>query len=179
MKKFVAVLAILVLVAVPTFAQWRLDVGAIVPRGVGLSIGGSTETTIGGVDMASWPFIPFPEAGLYYTGEFGPISMGVGVRAFTLIVETILWPNAFVEASFGPLVLEAQVGGGLFAMLGLATASETGRVFLPDISAWFKIGKKGNFRLGGGLIGLYMPEITDTDALPFLLYLGGKVAIGL
>jgi hypothetical protein len=179
MKKFMVVLAILVLVAVPTFAQWRLDVGAVVPRGVGLSIGGTTTTTISGVDMASWPFIPFPEAALYYTGEFGPISLGVGARAFTLILETILWPNAFVEVNLGPVALEAQVGGGLFAMFGLVSASETGKVFLPDVSAWFKIGKKGNFRLGGGLIGLYMPEITGTDAIPFLLYLGGKVAIGL
>jgi len=179
MRRFMVVLAILVLVAVPTFAQWRLDVGAVVPRGAGLSIGGSTETTISGVDMASWPFIPFPEAALYYTGDFGPVSMGVGVRAFTLILETILWPNAFVEVNLGPVALEAQVGGGLFAMLGLVSATETGKVFLPDVSAWFKIGKKGNFRLGGGLIGLYMPEITGTDAIPFLVYLGGKVAIGL
>lgn len=179
MKKLVAVLAIVVLVAVPTFAQWRLDVGAVVPRGAGLSIGGTTETTISGVDMASWPFIPLPEAGLYYTGEFGPISLGVGARAFTLIIETILWPNAFVEVNLGPVALEAQVGGGLFAMLGLVTDTGSGKVFLPDISAWFKIGKKGNFRLGAGLIGLYMPEITGTDATPFLIYLGGKVAIGL
>ena len=179
MKKFMIVLAILVLVAVPTFAQWRLDVGAVVPRGVGLSIGGTTDTKISGVDMASWPFIPFPEAAIYYTGELGPVSLGVGARAFTLILETILWPNAFVELNLGPVALEAQVGGGFFAMFGLASATETGKVFLPDLSAWFKIGKKGNFRLGGGLIGLYMPEITDTDAIPFLLYLGGKVAIGL
>jgi hypothetical protein len=179
MKKSLVVLMILVLLAAPAFAQWRIDVGAIVPRGAGLSIGGSTETMIGGVDMESWPFIPLPEAGLYYTGALGPLTLGIGARAFTLIVETFLWPNAFAELNFGPLALQAQFGGGFFAMFGIITAAEFGQVFIPDLSAWFKIGKKGNLRLGGGLVGLYMPEITDTDAIPFLYYLGGKVAIQL
>jgi hypothetical protein len=179
MKKSLVVIIILVLLAAPAFAQWRIDVGAIVPRGVGLSIGGSTETSISGVDMEAWPFIPLPEAGLYYTGAFGPVSLGIGVRAFTLIVETILWPNAFAELTLGPVALQAQFGGGFFAMFGLVSASEFGEVFIPDLSAWFKIGKKGNFRLGAGLVGLYMPEITETDAIPFLMYLGGKVAIPL
>jgi hypothetical protein len=179
MKKSLVVLVILVLLAAPAFAHWRIDVGALVPRGVGLSIGGSTETSISGVDMESWPFIPLPEAGLYYTGTIGPLSLGIGARAFTLILETILWPNAFAELTLGPVALQAQFGGGFFAMFGLASASEFGKVFIPDLSAWFKIGKKGNLRLGGGLIGLYMPEITETDAIPFLIYLGGKVAIPL
>ncbi len=179
MKKSLVVLVILILLATPVFAQWRLDVGAIVPRGAGLSLGGETEAIIGGVDMAAWPFIPFPEAGLYYTGNLGPVSLGIGVRAFTLILETILWPNAFAEVNLGPLAIQAQLGGGLFAMVGVASSTATGQVFMPDLSAWLKIGKKGNFRLGGGLIGLYMPEITGTDAIPFLVYLGGKVAIEL
>lgn len=177
MKKNMGVIIILVMLTAPAFAQARIDVGAVVPRGAGFTLGESTGTVIGGVDMESWPFIPFPEAGFYFTGQFGPVVAGLGVRVFTLILETILWPNAFVELNLGPLAVEAQAGGGFFAMAGLANASEFGKVIIPDLSAWIKIGRKGNFRLGGGLIGLYLPEISESDAVTFLYYFGGKVAI--
>jgi hypothetical protein len=49
---------------------------------------------------------------------------------------------------------------------------------LPDLSAWLKIGKKQLFRLGGGAMGIYLPEVT-TEGMAFVYYLGGKVALPL
>jgi hypothetical protein len=178
MKKPLVILIILVLLSTPVFAQWRIDVGALVPRNVGIAVGGSADVAIEDFPIGDY-FIPFPEAGFYYTGTVGPFNLGIGARAFTFIVETVLWPNAIAEVTLGPVVVEAQIGGGIFAIVGLFSDVTSGKVFIPDLSAWFKIGKKGNFRLGGGFIGLYMPELTGTDAIPFLLYLGGKVAIPL
>jgi hypothetical protein len=160
----------------PAASQGRLDIGVIVPRGAGITLGGSSTTTLGS-DLGSWPFIPLPEAGLYYQGEVGPLKLGIGARAFTLILETILWPNAFAELDLGRVAIEGQLGGGAFLMLGLLpTDLQFGKVLIPDLSAWVKLGKKGVFRLGGGLIGLYVPD-TFGDGMPFLFYLGGKAAI--
>jgi hypothetical protein len=169
-------IAIAFVVVQPAASEVRLDIGVMVPRGAGLTLGGSTTTTLG-ENLGSWPFIPLPEAGIYYQGDLGMFKLGIGARAYSVILETILWPNAFAELDLGKVAIEAQIGGGAFLMLGmLPTEFQTGKVFIPDVSAWFKIGKKGNFRLGGGMIGLYATEAFG-DAMPFLFYLGGKASL--
>lgn len=178
MKRFALALVVLALVAAPAFSQLRLDIGIDVPRGVGAAFQGSAEVSQETVDFFNNYFIPFPEAALHYQYDLGMFKFGLGARAYTFIVETILWPNAFAEVHLGPVVVEAQVGGGLFFMVGLANQFEAGKVFLPDLSAWFKLGKKQNLRLGGGILGLYLPELT-TEGFGFVYYLGGKVAINL
>jgi hypothetical protein len=163
-------------VVVPAASEVRLDIGVMVPRGAGLTLGGSTTTTLGS-NLGNWPFIPLPEAGIYYQGDLGMLKLGIGARAYSVLLETILWPNGYAELDLGKVAIEAQMGGGAFLMLGmLPTKFETGKVFIPDVSAWFKIGKKGNFRLGGGFIGLYVPDAFG-DVMPFLLYLGGKASL--
>jgi len=87
----------------------------------------------------------------------------------------VIWPNAFAEIDLGPVVVEAQVGGGGFLFFGLVSDFQTGRVFFPDLSAWLKLGKEGNLRLGAGAIGVYLPE--QTSDLPIVFYLGGKIAL--
>jgi hypothetical protein len=178
MKRTIFVILVAVLLAIPAFAEWRIDAGVIVPRGVGATIGGETQTT-DAETLMNWPFIPIPDAGFYYVGEAGPVRLGIGARAFSALVETVVWPNALLEIAAGPVTIEAQMGGGLFAMFGiLGSQFETGKVFIPDVSAWFNLGKKKIFRLGGGLIGAYMPELLG-DGIPFLIYFGGKVAVPL
>jgi hypothetical protein len=178
MRKSTVLLVLVATLAMPAFAEWRLDLGVIVPRGAGISIGGETES-IDGMDVANWPFIPLPEAGIYYEEEVGSLKFGLGARAFTLILATILWPNAYVEMNVDRLAIQAQIGGGAFGLLTVSGADSTfGNVFIPDISAWYKLGKNRNLRLGGGIIGVYLPELMG-DGLPFLFYLGGKVAIPL
>ena len=176
-KRLVAlVLAGMTLVAISSLsAQARLDIGAIVPRGAGLTLGGGTTDT--GAFIGNWPFIPVPDVGIYYQGDLGLVKLGIGARAFSLLIETIAVPNAFVELDLGKVAIEAQVGGGAFLMFGiLPTQANIGNYWIPDLSAWFKIGKKGSFRLGGGLVGLYLPEVMG-NALPFLIYLGGKASL--
>jgi hypothetical protein len=165
------------LVAIPSASsQMRLDIGVMVPRGAGITIGGATSTTLGS-DVGNWPFIPIPEAGLYYQGDLGFLKLGIGARAFSFILESIVWPNAYAELDLGRVAIEAQVGGGAFLMFGLVNPDPTfGNVVIPDLSAWLKLGKKGVFRLGGGVIGLWVPE-TFGDTMPFLIYFGGKAAI--
>lgn len=154
-------------------AQVRFDLGVDVPRGVGAVVGSS----VGGTDFSGLgaSFFPFPEASVYYSFGGGLITGGIGLRAFTLILESVAWPNAFVELSLGPVVIEAQVGGGLFLIAGLATDAQFGKIFFPDLSAWFKIGK--SFRLGLGAIGLFVPGVDLSVDLPFVYYFGAKFII--
>jgi hypothetical protein len=176
MKKLVLVLLIALALIVPALADARLDIGFIAPRGIGASAGGTTEISDA---MASWPFIPIPEVGLYYQLDLSAIKIGLGARCFTALVESFAWPNAYAELDLGPVAIQGQIGGGLFVAFGaLGSGSGTGAVFFPDLSAWLKLGKKGVLRLGVGAIGLYAPDTFGDDIL-FLMYLGGKAAIPL
>jgi len=179
MKKSILIALLIALVALPSIAQWRLDIGVDVPRGVGAVVGSDVLNSEEAGTILSSSFFPFPEASIYYTFGGGTmLQAGVGLRCFTFIIESIAWPNIFAEFNFGPLAIEAQLGGGAFVVFGAYNNADFGKVFFPDLSAWFKIGKKQAFRLGVGFIGIFLPEVT-TETVPFVFYLGGKVALGL
>ena len=170
---FILVMALAVtLSAGVALAQIRIDVGVDIPRGFGNVSGGVIDT--GTIDFLDKTILPFPEAGLYYQFDLSMIKLCVGVRCFTFIVESIFWPNAIAEVHLGNFVIEGQMGGGFFGIFGVVNSSTTGKVFIPDLSAWYKIGNV--FRVGGGAIGLFFPE-TKLDILPFVYYLGAKFCI--
>jgi hypothetical protein len=161
---FILVIA-LVLLSMPAFADFRLDLGFDVP----ISLGGGGE---------SIPFLPIPEVCLYYMWNVGPVNMGAGLRAFTFIIESAAWPNFIAEYTTGPVVFEAQLGGVFLVAFGAFGSTSTfGSVLIPDLSAWFKIGKTGAFRLGGGILGLYATSLSSS--IGWQLYFGGKVALDL
>ena len=176
MKRFVLIVMLVALASAPAFAQWRLDVGVDIPRGVGAMFEGNVEVPQETIDFFNNYFFPFPEAALHYQMDLGLIRAGVGVRAFTLILETAIWPNAFAEVILGPVAIEAQVGGGLFGLIGLYNSIQTGALFFPDLSAWVLLGKQKNFRLGIGAMGFYLPEVT-TEGMGLAYYIGGKFAV--
>jgi len=155
------------------FADGRVDLGVDIPLGFsGLVDGGSFDSDAS--EFFREHIIPFPEAGLYYTRSTGPFTFGIGGRAFTFILESVVWPNAFAEFNLGPVVIQGQAGGGAFLLFGLYNTLETGAVFFPDLSAWFKLGN--TFRLGGGMMGVFIDEVAD-DTVPVVFYIGGKAAI--
>jgi hypothetical protein len=167
-KRVFVLIVVLISLTMPAFAQWRFDIGIDMPLGVTMTMGGNTISS----------FLPIPDLGLCYQWTSGNFNLGLGVRAFTLLVESGLWPNAFAEYNVGPVVIEAQMGGAFFALLGAYNNMALGIVLIPDLSAWFKIGKTGAFRVGGGFIALYAPYMTG-NTVPALFYLGGKVALDL
>lgn len=170
MKKFLvfAILATLGLVAIS--AQVRLDLGIDIPLHISAVVEGSDLAEGGNVPYT----LPFPSAGLYYTFGAGPLNLGVGARMYSVVLLSALWPNVIAELELGRAVLQAQVGGGAFMFFGLISSTQTGAVFIPDLSAWLKLGK--TLRVGAGAMGLFIEEFADTT-VPVVFYLGVKAAI--
>ena len=175
MKKIVFSLVLALAIIAPAMADWRIDIGFDIPRGLGGLAEGEAVISEEAGDFFDQYIFPFPEAGVYYQKEFGALRVGGGLRVFTFILESVYWPNAFVELDLGKVVFAFQLGGGLFGMFGLYNDLQTGQVLIPDLSAWFKIGSA--FRLGGGALGVMLPELGD--AVVFAYYLGAKFAIEL
>lgn len=173
--KRAALLAVALSVALPAAAEWRADVGFDIPRGIGgLSEDGAVISEDAGEFFDSYVF-PFPELGLYWYRPVGAFRAGVGLRAFTFILETVFWPNAFAEYDLWRVTFAFQLGGGAFGLFGLLNQVQTGAVLIPDLSAWLRLGR--TFRIGGGALGLMLPEL-DGD-VAFIYYFGLKFTIGL
>ena len=170
-KKLLVVICLVALTAAPAFSDWRVDLGLDIAFAGGAFAGGESE--VGGFDGN---VLPIPVGAGSYVFEVGPLGVGVGIRAIPLIVIVPFWPNVFAELDLGNATLEAHLGGLLFGYFGLASGMETGEVFIPEVSGWFKVGKR--FRVGGGAIGVYVPnaEIGDDNLgiSAWLFFLGGK-----
>ena len=67
MKKSILIALLIALVALPSIAQWRLDIGVDVPRGVGAVVGSDVLNSEEAGTILSSSFFPFPEASIYYT----------------------------------------------------------------------------------------------------------------
>jgi hypothetical protein len=166
----------LFLVAAPAaLPQARLDIGGIFTKEIDITTNDKTRKNVDDF-LDELPVLPLPEISLRYQKGFGLMKLDIGARAFSLIAESIVWPEACAELDFGRASIEARVGGGVFAMFGILNRADFGRVFIPDLSAWLMVGKEGSFRLGVGAAGLYVPE-TMGNSMTVLIYLGGKTSI--
>jgi len=175
MKRFVCITLFLLGTAFFVSAEVRLDLGFDIPRGLGGLASGEIGIDEDAADVLNTLFFPFPEAGIYYQSAFGPVRIGGGARAFTLILETILWPNLYVEADLWKFTGAFQLGGLFFGMFGLFTTAQSGAVLIPDLSLWFRIGN--TFRLGAGAMGFMLPDLSDN--IVFVYYFGAKFALSL
>lgn len=172
-KKLLIAIAVSLLSAATAFADWRVDVGADIPWGIGSvtsSFGGGSQS---GINLLQNFVFLVPDGDILYQWPVGPLNLGVGARAFSLILETVAWPSAFAELNLGPVALDLSVGGGAFLFFGLYNSLTTGTVIIPDLAAYFKIGKI--FRVGGGGMVFYDPNVVSSGAgLPYAIYLSGK-----
>jgi hypothetical protein len=177
MKRIALVAALAAILVFPVFAQLRLDVGIDAPFGIGVVGSGEIEEDNDFGDfLAARSFFAVPEVSLYYQFGEGSVKFAPGLRAFSFLVETVLWPNLMMEIALDPVYIQAQFGGLLFVLLGLASGTETGKVFFPDLSVWVGLGKERRFRLGAGVIGLLLPDLT-TKGIVYAPYIGGKVSL--
>jgi hypothetical protein len=176
MKRILIVTVLAAALVVPAFSQVRLDITVDVPLTVGTISGSGVSASSDVASFLSEHILPFPEASIGYQFEAGPVKLIPGVRAFTFILESVLWPNLIAEVQLGPVFVDAQVGGLAFVVFGLYNNADFGKVLLPDLSVWYGLGKERRFRLGGGVFGMVLPELSADDML-IIPYLGGKVSL--
>jgi len=100
----------------------------------------------------------FAEAGWQLTA--GNLRAGIGLDALVFIAVNALWPGAFLEYELGPLVLRADLGGGLVWVFGLETASSLETKVIPQIDLslkltdWMRVGVGVlAFEAGPALVG--------------------------
>lgn len=179
MKKRVFLVALLVLaVGVGTsFAQVRFDLSVDYPFGMGMVF--SSYGMGDGSPQASFTniaqYFMFPEFSVHYQFGDGAFKAGIGARFFTLVLESIGWPNAFVELSLGKISVTAQFGGGYFLLFGLFSTTGSGAVFFPDLSVRYQI--SDTFSMGLGALAVYLPDVLSslgTTAFPMVIYANAR-----
>jgi len=176
MKRIVLLAVFIAVLALPAFSQFRIDLGVDVPLTVG-TISGSGVTTSSEIgSFLDDHILPFPEASLYYQFSVGRLKLAPGVRVFTFILESVLWPNLMAELALDPVFIQAQLGGLVFVLFGLENDVQFGQVLLPDVSFWLGLGKERRFRLGAGVLGMMLPELS-TEEMLIIPYVGAKISL--
>ena len=171
--KTIIILVLLAGVAiVPVVADSQVDIGVEVP----VSYGGLTFD--GESVSEQLPFhIPLPDLMYNYFFEVGPVKLGIGARVWTLLIVTGAYPIVSAEFETDRLIVNAHIGGGVFGYVTIfpeISGIETGRVFLPEVSAAFRLNDW--FSLGAGALGVYVPELTD-EGMAFLINVFGRFRI--
>ncbi len=176
MKRVFLLVALTAVLAYPAFSEFRLDIGLDVPLTAGFISGEGVSTSSEVGTFLTEHIFPFPEVSLYYQWDLGPLHLAPGIRFFTFILQSVFWPNLLGEIQLGPVFIDAQLGGLLFVTFGMFNDASFGQVIIPDLSVWFGLGKKKMIRLGGGAIGIMVPEISTSQML-FAAYVGAKVSL--
>ena len=159
----VLLLVLMVVTATSAFAQFRIDIGFNAPIAVGVESVNSPS----GEPFKIPSFIPLPFAQASYAFNLGPLTMGLGLKAYTLIIESIAWPTAYVELAFDPFLVSLSGGGGYLFYFGvLGNGSLDTHVFMPDLAAEVKLGRFA--RLGLGIMTFVGFE--GQESFPYLFY---------
>ena len=157
MKKILFILLI-VLISVPVFAGFQFDIDVNVPYYMGVTF---HDQEMG--DAMEYAFI-IPDAKLTYYMGFKLLKVGVGLKAYTAIIQSFVYPTLNVESKVGPLVLNANLGGYVYGLFGLTNSVETGELLFGEATVAYKFGL---LSLGTGVIMISSPELLDDKAAAF------------
>lgn len=168
----VVVAVLLCAEAVGASAQLRFDFEVAFPVFEGINLGDLGVS--GGATISQYLFLlPMIEA-TYQFGE-GPVRFGVGAKAVTFIIESLLWPNAFIEIDLNPVVIRGDLGGGVFLSFGRVNqVPDTSWTWvIPQIDVSFA--HTDWFRLSGGVIAL--APFDTMNKFGFLLYVNARFIV--
>ncbi|MFW6288588.1 MAG: hypothetical protein ACOC2Q_02290 [Spirochaetota bacterium] len=174
MKHRILLVLLLLSVAIiaPVAADSQIDIGINVPVAIRFSFEGEQVSE-------RLPFyIPVPDLMFNYYFTDSPVKLGVGARVWTLILITGAYPIASVEYESDRLLLNAHIGGGVFGYLTPVpeySGIETGRVFLPEISAAYRF--TDWFSLGAAVLGVWVPDLTEDRGMGYLFNVIGRFRV--
>ena len=159
-KGLVVLVAVVLLAvgAVGASAQFRMDINLpwLLLGGINASaLPGGADLSSGSVNISDYHFI-LPDVELSWQFGGSPLRGGVGIRAYSLLIESFGFPMAYIELDLNPFVLNASLGGGAFFFLGIYNQvfldGTTIKILIPDISAAWKI--TDWLRLGVGVLAV-------------------------
>ncbi len=157
------------------FAQTSyVDIGIKVPFFWGL---GSTELegdASGAVDY----IFPVPDInyGLMF-GE-GPVTFGVGARFFTIILESLVYPQLMVRAEYDPFVFTGSLGGGAFLYFGIVNGIGTPNILTSEITGAYKLNDWFQMGLGTTIVYAFSDNDVMTGGYAYPVYVFGRFALG-
>jgi hypothetical protein len=169
MKRLVLALCLSLWGTLSLFAEFRIDTG------LDLLLIQAPERNRDDSVLLNGFFLPLPEFGLYGQFNFGDFHAGAGLRGFSYIFYSALWPVVYGEYDLGQFTFHAQIGGGLHGTLdllggmdavsGVESTNSSNAVLrlsstiIPEVSVWYRFGKF--FRVGAGWITLFMLNPAD------------------
>ena len=164
-KKWISLIVLFTLflaVAGQASAQSQWDISLSVPYYVGL------KTSEGDVGEFSQYMFLLPDVKWNYF--FGPewLHVGAGLRLWTLVIESAIYPIISLESNLGNFVINANIGGGVFLFFGLYNDVVAESVFLPEISVAYRLGKKKRFSLGTGGMFVFAPGALEMNEFAFI-----------
>lgn len=121
-------------------SQW--DITLSVPYYAGVK---SSDGNVG--EFSNYLFL-VPDVQWHYYWGSDKFHFGPGVRLFTLVIESAIYPIFSLESVLGGFVINAQFGGGVFLLFGLHNQAAAEVLFLPEISVAYRFGKKKRFSVG-------------------------------
>jgi hypothetical protein len=154
----------LVIPGTPLFAE--IGLGGRIDVGLDLFAIPMYDTPMDNEDEISiFPIIPLIDAGFYGRYTFGMLNLGIGVRAFSLIVVNVFTPSIYAELNLWRLTLNAQLSGGALYVFPIYLI--TGPYFIPEVSLWYTLNnsKRNQMRLGVGAISLIYPQTINEELL--------------
>jgi len=162
---------VLALVGGNAFAQFRMDIDVNVPFSASLV---SDVMSINGGTSAASTSIPFtfviPDIKALGQADLGIVRLGGGVRLFSVILETILFPEVFAEVKLGPVAANLSLGGYAYGFFGLYSNLHFWNVMTIDASVGFDV--TNWFRAQAGFFGL--TPFDDMNNFVGVVYAGGK-----
>ncbi|RKX78869.1 MAG: hypothetical protein DRP70_04100 [Spirochaetes bacterium] len=155
--RFAVLLTLLLVATAGVNAESQWDITLNVPYYAGLK---SSTGDIG--DFSQYMFLIPDVKWNYY---FGPewLHFGVGLRLWSLVLESSIYPILSLESNLGNFVINANIGGGLILFFGLANDFLADAVFIPEVSVAYRLGKKKRFSIGTGALFIVAPNVVGLE----------------
>lgn len=181
-KSLLCVLLILVLAVPSAFGQFRFEIGADAPLGIGMLTGNEEDSILGLSDFSiveELGIIPIPNLGLFLEADLWLVKLAAGARVWSAFgLANLAYPVVMAELALGPLFVDASVGGLFYGYYTVGNMAGGGSMeyLIPDLSVWLALGKKRALRLGGGFMSI-MQAGENFNVIPYIAYAGLKVVL--
>lgn len=147
----------------PLASQIQFDIGLNVPIFAGLVTEEETYEEL--LEYA----VLVPDVKMHYFWGDETFRIGAGFRAYTLILMSLMYPTVTAEADVSNFRFTGSVGGGAFLAFGLVSDFATAQVWLPEVSAAYKVNDWLHVGAGATALAVFNDSIF-TNTVPYAAY---------